>query len=505
MNISTEIFNLEKWRGIKITLIAVALILAGCQSQAIPSTTTATPTEIPATATLLPSPTIQPPQAGAIVEPSAPTVEALPWSAPTGSEYVPSVEEPTPDFVSEYNLSGLGIIIGQVEYHTNGLEGNEYQWTINATDQVGNKIWAFDAAGKPLEYPMYFTPVKNAAGQTIRYDVSKTTPWGEPVTYKAIEGSRDADVVFVGDKLPTLVKDRVTTPDGKEVFLKYFDKTKGEWVDNQNVNVTDAQGNPLTWDGTEWKQTITGWWDVEPTTDLSPGSERVKFLDTLGLDKGFTISSRSEYAQINERFGTLGKVGVLVDKQVIPVKIGSLSGKAIVLFLDVKNVDGNYVREPILGGIQLDNEDSVGTPNIYGSVFNDMFPRASNGQLPVVSFNDLLKFYDKLVGKRVGFFTPVWKTDDKNPFDAELFALTMFPDYSKSSSSGQPLPGQSNYESYNVMYRFVGEVCQVPNTCYASQTVDTPGYYGDYLKMREKLAKNSPVGVFASGIFSVDD
>lgn len=57
-----DIFNLEKWWGKGITLIVAAFVLAGCQSQAIPSTAaaTSTSTEIPATATLTPTNTPEP-------------------------------------------------------------------------------------------------------------------------------------------------------------------------------------------------------------------------------------------------------------------------------------------------------------------------------------------------------------------------------------------------------------------------------------------------------------
>ncbi len=58
MNKFTDTFKLEKWRVKRITLIVVVLILAGCQSQALPST--ATPTEIPATATHTPTKTPEP-------------------------------------------------------------------------------------------------------------------------------------------------------------------------------------------------------------------------------------------------------------------------------------------------------------------------------------------------------------------------------------------------------------------------------------------------------------
>ncbi len=62
MNRSIGIFNLGKSWGMKITLIIAALVLAGCQSQTVPSTATAisTRTEISATATLVPTNTPEP-------------------------------------------------------------------------------------------------------------------------------------------------------------------------------------------------------------------------------------------------------------------------------------------------------------------------------------------------------------------------------------------------------------------------------------------------------------
>ena len=295
MNKITDIFRLEKWRVVRITLIAVVLILAGCQSQAVPST--ATPTEIPATATLMPSPTIQAPQIGAIVDPDvSPIAEISSWSAPTGAESVVLDGEPLPVFAESYDLLGLKNSVGPAEFHSNGLTGNEYQWIFTATDKDGNVIWAFNAEGLPFEYPMYFTPMINEAGQTNRYDVSQTTPQGEPIKYEPVPNSREADVVFVGDILPVLVKNRVVLPGGEEVFLRYFDKLTGEWVFNDQLVIKDAAGSPL-----EWKITNRGFVYVENGKPMLLGTDGVKEIGDISTEVIFS-NGNDALAIFNELF-----------------------------------------------------------------------------------------------------------------------------------------------------------------------------------------------------------
>jgi hypothetical protein len=496
MNKSADIFNFEKWRGIKKTLITVVLILAGCQSQVIQSTATSTLTEIFATATLLPSPTIQAPQAGALVDPeSGIAVEAPTWRPPTGSEYTSTTDEPVPGYVKDFNLAGLGISVDHVDYHTNGLQGNEFQWTLTARNGHGDVMWAFDEAGNQLDYPMYFKPVKDDAGRVIRFDVTDTTPQGTKIIYEAIPDSKDADVVFVGDKLPTLVKERVTTPDGEEVFLKYFDRVKNEWVDNDNVKVTDASGNSLTWNGTEWEKTVTGWWDVEPTTDLSPSSERALELDKLELSLPYGIVTPKTFKEVEGKFALITKGGLLESVNQISIDMNGVKGDAVVLSFIVKHADGTYVRLPVFTAFQEHGADTeVSKAKLYN------FPNIDPWVQPL-SLPEIVELYKKNVGGMMGISTPVWDSKmGENPFDPDLYAMGVFGSLGGGSDT---LPGQAKNASNNALYELVRRLCGGINACYAASLGESPSAYGDFNKLRE-IAKRSPFGLFATRVTKLE-
>lgn len=338
------------------------------------------------------------------------------------------------------------------------------------------------------------------SGKIIGYEVADTV-YGEKITYKPIPGSEGADVVFVsGDKLPALVNDQAITPEGKVVFFKYFDRAKNEWVDNANVQVLDAEGNPLTWNGKEWVAPLIGWQAYEKPVDLSPGSELVQKLDKIGLPTSYSIATDySNKPDVNGKYATINQQGYLNDVQVVPFKIGAVEGEVLELFVILKNNDGSYTQEPITVAVNS-NQGNVGfgTPFISGDQYDQKF-RNPNGSIKfTITFAEMLEYFKSEIGDKMNFSVPVWDNKGgKNPLtDPGHFALTVFPNFAEEFNIQ---PGESPVDMYNGWYRFAKLICEQKELCYAANTSLSPDLYSNPKLMRE-WATTSPFGLLADDV-----